>query len=417
MVRRALGSKRPGEAVPVGTQHKLAKKSRESVNDKLSKLSQNCVTATRPANGKHSNATETRSTRSKGGKELLQNNVLSDSEVPQPTPGNMLRGIRQKLVVSGASRKGGKTVRTPLSRTNITREVADTHGSSDTDERVQSVDKVPRAGIRSRMVRRKSIIYGASRKRGTKVRTPPSRSNITREVDNTSESSDTDKSNRSEDKVPRTRVKVVRRSQVVGSQNKRKQKAALAAKKGLTRRTKNSHHISKSSDVSSSSSEESDQNNTSTVQAGSAPLLRIPTYETDSESEDMDPLIQQHANEDDNTDLLSNAARAHINVITGGQPKQNAIQSPLFAEPISVPISSQIPSKIKRKIWSNKYVDFAALLPNYSTQPKQQKFTLQSGNDSTFNLVPQSQTRKITHIAQWTSAFIRFVAVYSEKFP
>ena len=29
----------------------------------------------------------------------------------------------------------------------------------------------------------------------------------------------------------------------------------------------------------------------------------------------------------------------------------------------------------------------------------------------------QSQTRKITHIAQWTSAFIRFVAVYSEKFP
>ena len=147
------------------------------------------------------------------------------------------------------------------------------------------------------MVRRKSIIHGASRKRGTKVRTPPSRSNITREVDNTSESSDTDKSNRSEDKVPRTRVKVVRRSQVVGSQNKRKQKAALAAKKGLTRRTKNSHHISKSAVVSSSSSEESDQDNTSTVQVGSAPFLRILTYETDSESEDMDPLIQQHANE------------------------------------------------------------------------------------------------------------------------
>ena len=65
----------------MGTQHKLAKKSRESVNDKLSQLSQkgsqNCVTDTRPANGKNSNATETRSTRSKGGKEHPQNNALS----------------------------------------------------------------------------------------------------------------------------------------------------------------------------------------------------------------------------------------------------------------------------------------------------------------------------------------------------
>ena len=47
--------------------------SRESVDDKLSKLSQkgsqNCITDSRPANAKHSKATETRSSRSKVGQE------------------------------------------------------------------------------------------------------------------------------------------------------------------------------------------------------------------------------------------------------------------------------------------------------------------------------------------------------------
>ena len=169
----------------------------------------------------------------------------------------------------------------------------------------------------------------------------------------------------------------------------------------------------------SSSDEQSEGETQNITGMGSVPLLRIPTYETESEAEDLDPLIQQnHQNhENDNADVLSKATRAHVNVIAGGQPKQNVIQSPIFAEPISVPISTQIPSKIKRKIWANKYVDFSSLLPNYSSQPKQQKFTLQLGNDSTFNLVPQSYNRKITNVAQWTSAFLRFVAVYSEKFP
>ena len=137
---------------------------------------------------------------------------------------------------------------------------------------------------------------------------------------------------------------------------------------------------------------------------GSSPLLRIPTTETDSEVEDSD--VQ-------NTDL-NNAAKAHLNVLSGGQPQ---VHAPIFAKPISAPISSQINSKLKCKIWANRYIDFALILPSYNIQPKQQKFTLQLSNDSTFNLVPQTQTRKITHIAQWTSAFLRFVAVYSEKFP
>ena len=178
-------------------------------------------------------------------------------------------------------------------------------------------------------------------------------------------------------------------------------------------------HHSPATSGDSSSDKQSEGETQSIAGMGSAPLLRIPSYETESEAEELDPVIQQnHQNhENDSADVLSKATRAHINVIAGGQPKQNVIQPPSFAEPISVPISTQIPSKIKRKIWANKYVDFATLLRNYSSQPKQQKFTLQLGNDSTFNLVPQYYNRKITNVAQWTSAFLRFVAVYSEKFP
>ena len=46
----------------------------------------------------------------------------------------------------------------------------------------------------------------------------------------------------------------------------------------------------------------------------------------------------------------------------------------------------------------------------------QQTFTMQLEINS-FNIVPQTQARRITHISQWTHAILRFVAVYAEKFP
>ena len=149
------------------------------------------------------------------------------------------------------------------------------------------------------------------------------------------------------------------------------------------------------------------------VSPSSGPLLRIPTYETESENEDnfVPPEIQEKSDNE-----LSHAAKSHNNVIIDGQPQSQSIHSTIFAKQISVPVSSQISSKIKRQIWANKYIDFALLLPSYSVQPKQQKFTPQLAIDSTFNLITQSHTHKITYIAQWTSAFLRFVAVYTEKF-
>ena len=199
-------------------------------------------------------------------------------------------------------------------------------------------------------------------------------------------------------------------------------KKAPSADKVSTRRTSRTKPDAQNmADESNESSSDSDSEELSERSAQGAtksqPLLHIPTYETDSDSEteEVDP-VQLQRTTNDNTDSISEAARAHISVLSGGQPNLGSIEAPVFSEPISVPISSQIPSKLKRKIWANKYVDFATLLPNYSTQPKQQKFTLQLSNDSTFNLVPQSYNR-ITQIEQWTSALIRFVAVHSEKYP
>ena len=127
-------------------------------------------------------------------------------------------------------------------------------------------------------------------------------------------------------------------------------------------------------------------------------------------------MLPQPVREVDSENDLPNATRAHIDRLTGEQPQILNVQSPSFGESISVSISSQIPARMKRKIWSNKYIDFATLLPSYNIQPLQQKYTLQLENNS-FNIVPETQTRRITHISQWTSAFLRFVAVYAEKFP
>lgn len=86
-----------------------------------------------------------------------------------------------------------------------------------------------------------------------------------------------------------------------------------------------------------------------------------------------------------------------------------------YAEPISTPISSQVSSKLKKKIWRNTYFDIASLLPRApAAQPGQ--FSLQLGSKSQINLVPSVQTRKIYTIEAWTAAFIRFAAIYTERY-
>lgn len=87
-----------------------------------------------------------------------------------------------------------------------------------------------------------------------------------------------------------------------------------------------------------------------------------------------------------------------------------------YAEPISTPISSQVSSKLKKKIWRNTYFDIASLLPR-APAAQQGQFSLQLGSRSQFKLVPSVQTRKIYTIEAWTAAFIRFAAIYTERYP
>ena len=88
-----------------------------------------------------------------------------------------------------------------------------------------------------------------------------------------------------------------------------------------------------------------------------------------------------------------------------------------YAEPISTPISAQIPTKLKKKIWKKRYIDIGLLLPKVNLQPDFQKFSLEVSPNADISLVPKSKTKKIFSIELWTTAFLRYIAVYTEKFP
>ena len=87
-----------------------------------------------------------------------------------------------------------------------------------------------------------------------------------------------------------------------------------------------------------------------------------------------------------------------------------------YAEPISTAISQQLPHKIKKKIWKNQFIDLATLLPLTYANNTNTNFHLQLSSKAQISLVP-NQTRKIYNIEMWTSAFLRFMAIYTERFP
>ena len=79
-------------------------------------------------------------------------------------------------------------------------------------------------------------------------------------------------------------------------------------------------------------------------------------------------------------------------------------------------ILNQISSRLQQKIWSNKFVDLAKLLPIkpavQSTSSETYDVQLDHNN---LKLTPKSETQKINNIDSWVSAFVRFVAVYTSK--
>ena len=118
-------------------------------------------------------------------------------------------------------------------------------------------------------------------------------------------------------------------------------------------------------------------------------------------------------------DELNNLGSRHINMIYS-MPAEGINLNALnfqYAEPISTAISLQIPRKIKKKIWRNQFIDLALLLPRTSiSSDNNTNFQLQLSSKAQISLVP-NHTRKIFNIETWTSAFLRFMAVYTEMFP
>ena len=70
-----------------------------------------------------------------------------------------------------------------------------------------------------------------------------------------------------------------------------------------------------------------------------------------------------------------------------------------------------VPLQTKRKIWAGGFVNLANFLPK-EDEENTEKLELVNGQ-----LVKKLNTRKITNKDDWTTAFIRYMAVYLDKTP
>ena len=120
----------------------------------------------------------------------------------------------------------------------------------------------------------------------------------------------------------------------------------------------------------------------------------------------------------DDDGVLNQIGTQHVQMINTMPTEGISLNSMHFqyAEPISTAISCQIPNKIKKRIWRNQFIDLAVLLPRTYASNNSPNFQLQLSSKAQISLVP-NQTRKIFHIESWTSAFLRFIAIYTERFP
>ncbi|CAG2206463.1 unnamed protein product [Mytilus edulis] len=103
----------------------------------------------------------------------------------------------------------------------------------------------------------------------------------------------------------------------------------------------------------------------------------------------------------------------------GMEMQENEWQEDLPAtNSISTPIAAMVDPSIKHKIWQDKYIDLSVLLPhNCLPNAKKNGLQFQVSGNSTLSLVSNKPRFYISSIEQWTTAFLRFMAIYSEKFP
>lgn len=140
-------------------------------------------------------------------------------------------------------------------------------------------------------------------------------------------------------------------------------------------------------------------------------VLQVSEDEETSTSEKSTSSDEEESDNDEGFINFRDIISSHSNNITG-----NALEMTQFVEPVSTPISHSIPKSVIKKIQTNKFVDFSRLLPNMAL-PQAENYSLTLNANNHLSLVPNSSSRKIQSIETWTTAFLRFSAIYAATFP
>ncbi|XP_060578724.1 uncharacterized protein LOC132735719 [Ruditapes philippinarum] len=135
----------------------------------------------------------------------------------------------------------------------------------------------------------------------------------------------------------------------------------------------------------------------------------------DSSESDMDSVSNQSPVEIDSSDSDSDYIDPMADILNNHSRLVTGTNTFRFSEPVSTPISYSVSKSIARKIKYNKFIDFANLLPTTGYQTP--SFALTINSKDQLSLAPSNNAKKIYTIDSWTSAFLRFVAIYSSYYP
>jgi hypothetical protein len=127
------------------------------------------------------------------------------------------------------------------------------------------------------------------------------------------------------------------------------------------------------------------------------------------------PTTKHEGEENFNVDDTDNEAEMDVKSAT--DVSYNNWEKPTNTGAISNPISALIDDKLKQHIWKDQYIDLALLLPQNNTITTKKGLQFQVVVNSTLSVIPNKPRYSLYIIEQWTTAFIRLIAIYAEKFP
>ena len=84
---------------------------------------------------------------------------------------------------------------------------------------------------------------------------------------------------------------------------------------------------------------------------------------------------------------------------------------------LSIPLASQVPMKVKQKIWRDEFIEMAELEPEQGDQKVSVTFSQLDDNSPALAMTSRSRLKPILTFSQWQSAFNIFVAIYTERRP